>query len=73
MGYFGNAYSPRDDAPRWVEIVRDPWEGNSLVTATGRPQAVYVHYQWQGMEILGEGAVRPYYEHRAPTTLTDAA
>ncbi len=72
MGYFGNSYSPRDDAPRWVEVVRDPRRDDSLAAATGRPQAFYVLYPWQGMEVLCEGAVIPYYEYRASTILTDA-
>ncbi len=72
MGYFGNAYTPRDDAPRWVEIVRDPRRNDSLAAATGRPRALYVLYPWQGLEVLCEGAVIPYYEYRAPMILTDA-
>lgn len=72
MGYFGNAYTPRDDAPRWVEIVRDPRRNDSLAAATGRPHAFYVLYPWQGMEVLCEGAVIPYYEYRSPEIQTDA-
>ena len=71
MGYFGNAYTPRDDAPRWVEIVRDPRRNDSLAAATGRPHSFYVLYPWQGMEVLCEGAVIPYYEYRSPEILTD--
>lgn len=72
MGYFGIGYTPRDDAPRWVEVVRDPRRNDSLAAATGRPHAFYVLYPWQGMEVLCEGAVIPYYEYRSPKILTDA-
>ena len=72
MGYFGNAFNARDDAPRCVEVVRDPTRDDGLVVATGRPQAFYVLYPWSGMEILCEGAVIPYYEYRSPNRLTDA-
>jgi len=71
MGYFGNEPVPRDDAPRWVEVVRDPKEDDSLAVGTGRPQVLYVLYPWNGMEILTEGAVMPYFEYRAKTILTD--
>ena len=72
MGYFGIGYTPRDDAPRWVEIVRDPRGNDSLVAATGRPRAFYALYPWHGLEVLCEGAVIPYYEYRATEILTDA-
>lgn len=62
----------RDDAPCWVEIVRDPRRNDSLAAATGRPQAFYVLYPWQGMEVLCEGAVLPYYEYHSSEVLTDA-
>jgi hypothetical protein len=72
MGYFGNEFNSRDDAPRWVEVVRDAARDDSFVAATGRPHAFYVLYPWNGMEILCEGVVIPYYEYRSPSRLTDA-
>jgi len=72
MGYFGVGYTPRDDAPRWVEIVRDPRRNDLLAAATGRPRAFYVLYPWQGIDVLCEGAVIPYYEYRSAEVLTDA-
>jgi hypothetical protein len=72
MGYFGNEYFPRDDAQRWAEIVRDPSIDESLAAATGRPRPLYVLYPWNGLEVLCEGSVIPYYEDHSKTTLTDA-
>jgi len=73
MGYFGNSYlSPRDDAPRWVEVARDPRRDTALAVAVGRPRYLYVLYPWNGMEILCQGSVMQYYEYEAkPTPLTD--
>jgi hypothetical protein len=71
MGYFGNKYIPSDDAPRWVEVMNDPQEGNSLVAAIGRPRVIYVLYPWDGMEILCQGSVMPYYELHSSERLTD--
>lgn len=72
MGYFGNEYTPRDDSQRWAEVVRDPGRDDSLAAATGRPRPLYVLYPWNGMEVLCEGSVIPYYEDHSKTTLTDA-
>jgi hypothetical protein len=72
MGYFGNEYSPRDDSQRWAEVVRDPSLDESLAAATGRPRPLYVLYPWNGMEVLCEGSVIPYYEDHSKTILTDA-
>ena len=76
MGYFGNSWeAPRDDAPRWVEVARDPRPNRdtALAVAVGRPRYLYVLYPWNGMEILCQGAVMQYYEYDAGLTpLTDA-
>ena len=72
MGYFGNMNSPRDDSPRWVEVVRDPRRNQSFVAATGRPRAFFVLYPWRGMELLCEGSILPYYEYQSAGTMTDS-
>jgi len=72
MGYFGNEYMPRDDAPRWAEVVRDPKANDSFAAATGRPHSLFVLYPWNGLEVLCEGAVIPYYDDHSPDILTDA-
>jgi hypothetical protein len=71
MGAFGNMHNPRDDAHRWVEIVRDPQRDDSLAVGIGRPRIFYVLYPWSGREILCQGAVLPYYEYRSRERLTD--
>lgn len=73
MGYFGNSYQPRDDAPRCVEVVRFAANDTSLVAAVGRPRALYVLYPWKGIEVFCEGAVMPYYEFSSRDRLTDEA
>ena len=74
MGYFKNSYEvPRDDAPRWAEVSRDPQHDTALAVAVGRPRYLYVLYPWNGMEILCQGAVMQYYEYDAAgAPLTDA-
>jgi hypothetical protein len=72
MGYFGNEYIPRDDTPRWVEVVRSPSSNDSFAAAIGRPRAFYVLYPWNGVEVLCEGAVIPYYDDHSPSILTDS-
>lgn len=72
MGYDGNSWlSPKDDAPRWVEIHRDPNVGKSLAVGVGRPRKLYVLYPWNGGEILCRGSVMSYYEYWEPGHLTD--
>jgi len=73
MGYFGNSWlSPRDDAPRWVEVSRDVQRDVSLVAAVGRPRFFYVLYPWNGMQVLCTGSVMQYYEYDSAQSLTDA-
>lgn len=71
MGCMG-APAPRDDSPRCVEVFRDAARDASLTVAVGRPQAIYVLYPWDGIEILCRGTVMPYYEFNSPDRLTDA-
>lgn len=72
MGYFGNSWlTPADDAPRWVEIHRNPQIGRSLAVGVGRARKIYVLYPWNGIEILCCGSVMPYYEYEADRRLTD--
>jgi hypothetical protein len=71
MGYFGNMYAPRDDAPRCIEVVRFAQDDTSLIAATGRPRIFYVLYPWRDMNIFCEGVVLPYYEFRSRERLTD--
>lgn len=69
MGYFGNYYSPRDDAPRCVEVVNSPIDDSTLIVGTARPRVFYVLYPWNGTEVLCEGSVVPYREIRSRTKL----
>jgi hypothetical protein len=71
MGYFGNAYRPRDDAPHCAEVMLNAQANTSLMVATGRPRIFYVVYPWQGMEVFCEGAVVPYFEFESRERLTD--
>ena len=72
MGYYGNSWgTPKDDAPRWVEIHRDPNIGKSLAVGVGRPRPIYVLYPWNGGEILCRGSVMSYYEYWETGHLTD--
>jgi hypothetical protein len=72
MFYDGNSYTtPRDDAPRVVDIfARD---GRFLEVGIAKPRAFYVLYPWQGKEILCRGAVLPYHEFVHDKRLTDEA
>jgi hypothetical protein len=73
MFYGGNSYqSPRDDAPRVVEVFHNP-AGGFLEVGIARPRALYILYPVKGGEILCRGAVLPYYEFQHPTRLTDTA
>jgi hypothetical protein len=72
MFYGGNSYStPRDDAPRAVDVFSNPNLGRYLIVGVGRPRLLYVLYPWQGKEFLCEGAVMPYYEFVHNQRLTD--
>jgi hypothetical protein len=73
MLYGGNSYlTPRDDAPRVVDVVSNPRCGKYLEVGVCRPRALYVLYPYQGGEILCRGAVMPYYEFASASRLTDA-
>ncbi|MBK9992345.1 MAG: DUF3160 domain-containing protein [Verrucomicrobia bacterium] len=74
MGYFGNSWlSPKDDAPRWVEVSQeiDAQHNVSLAVAIGRPRFFYVLYPWNGMQVLCTGSVLQYYEYDSAQRLTD--
>jgi hypothetical protein len=72
MGYQGNSYEkPNDDAPRWTDVHHNAPGDYSLAVAVGRPRIIYVLYPWNGMEVLCQGSVMPYYEYRSKVRLTD--
>jgi hypothetical protein len=72
MGYLGNSYEvPNDDAPRWADVHHNDPGDYSLAVAVGRPRVIYVLYPWNGMEVLCQGSVMPYYEYRSKERLTD--
>lgn len=72
MLYGGNSYvSPRDDAPRAVDVHYDPNTGRYLEVGIARPRALYVLYPYKGEEVLCRGAVLPYYEFAHGERLTD--
>lgn len=72
MLYGGNSYlSPRDDAPRVVDVYANPQEGGFLHVGVARPRKLYVLYPWKGKTILCEGAIMPYYEFVTASRLTD--
>jgi hypothetical protein len=73
MLYGGNSYvSPRDDAPRAIDVHYDPNTGRYLEVGIARPRALYVLYPHEGAEVLCRGAVLPYYEFAHGERLTDA-
>ena len=73
MLYGGNAYlTPRDDAPRVVDVFANPNVGRVLEVGIARARALYVLYPWQGKELLCLGAVLPYYELTSAERLSDA-
>jgi hypothetical protein len=73
MLYGGNSWlTPRDDAPRAIDVYTNPNTGAYLEVAIGRPRAIYVLYPYQGAEILCRGAAMPYFEFPHDTRLTDA-
>jgi hypothetical protein len=72
MFYGGNSYfSPRDDAPRIVDVFSS--KSAHLEVGIGRPRALYVLYPFGGKEVLCRGAVLPYYEFTHSTRLDDRA
>ena len=72
MLYGGNSYvSPRDDAPRVVDVFSNPTVGRVLEVGVGRPRVLYVLYPYNGTEMLCRGAVMPYYEFTHSSRLTD--
>lgn len=72
MGYGGNAWaSPRDDAPRWAEIHRQPAADRGLAIGIGRPRLIHVLYPYEGREVLCTGSVMSYYEYWERDRLTD--
>ena len=73
MLYAGNSYlTPRDDAPRVVDVFRNPNVRKHLEVGIARPRALYVLYPFKDREVLCRGAVLPYYEFRHGERLTDA-
>jgi hypothetical protein len=73
MLYGGNSYlTPRDDAPRVVDVFHNPNIGKYLEVGIGRPRALYVLYPVKGREVLAKGACLPYFEFHSSTRLTDA-
>jgi len=73
MLYGGNSYlTPRDDAPRVVDVFSNPNKESCLEAGVGRPRALYVLYPVKGREVLAKGAVMPYYEFEHAKRLTDA-
>jgi len=73
MLYGGNSYlSPRDDAPRIVDVFTNSTEGRHLLAGIGCPRLLYVLYPWRGKEVFCRGAVMPYYEFTHNRRLTDA-
>ncbi|MFW6157739.1 MAG: DUF3160 domain-containing protein, partial [Planctomycetota bacterium] len=72
MLYGGNAYlTPKDDAPRIVDVFSNPEAGRVLEVGVGRPRALYVLYPVKGGDILCQGAVMPYYEFQNSARLAD--
>lgn len=72
MLYGGNSYlTPRDDAPRVVDVFANPQSGGYLHVGVARPRKLYVLYPWKGKTILCEGAIMPYYEFVTTSRLTD--
>jgi len=72
MMYGGNSYyTPRDDAPRIIDVYYNPELHGYLHVGIARPRKIYVLYPWEGKNVLCEGAVMPYYEFVNDTRLTD--
>ncbi len=73
MLYGGNSYvSPRDDAPRAIDVHWNPAEGKGLIVGIGRPRTLYVLYPTDEGPVLCRGAIMPYFEFISDRRLTDA-
>jgi hypothetical protein len=73
MLYSGNSYlTPRDDAPRAIDVFGNPEDGKHLLVGIARPRTLWVLYPVRGVDVLCRGAVLPYREFRHPERLTDA-
>ncbi len=72
MLYSGNSYlTPRDNAPRIVDVFNNHQKGKYLEVGISRSRALYVLYPYKGKEIFCQGAVLPYYEFTASRRLND--
>jgi hypothetical protein len=73
MLYGGNSYlTPKDDAPRVIDVFSNPAEGKHLLVGIARPRALWVLYPVGGVDVLCRGAVLPYHEWAHSSRLTDA-
>ncbi len=73
MFYGGNSYyTPRDDAPRVIDVFTNPSVKKHLSVGTGRARELWVLYPVKGVDVLCRGAVLPYYEFTRSERLTDA-
>lgn len=74
MFYESNMYlSPRDDAPRIVDVytVIDETGQKNLEVGVARAREMLVLHPWQGKTYLCRGAIMPYYEFSSPTRMND--
>jgi hypothetical protein len=72
MGYDDSSWMmPRDDAPRWTEIHRQPAADRGFAIGIGRPRLIHVLYPYEGREVLCTGSVMSYYEYWERDRLTD--
>ncbi len=75
-GYYGNSYlSPRDDAPRIVQIAHlgSPGGEKILLCGTARPRKLLIYFPGaQGKKTLCQGAVYSYREQVSASPVTDA-
>ncbi len=72
--YRGNAYlTPRDDAPRVVDVHSNARTGGYLEVGVSRPRRLYVLYDIGEEEVVCAGAVLPYREAVSSERLTDEA
>ncbi len=73
MLYGGNSYlTPKDDAPRVVDVHASAAAGKVLEVGISRPHALWVLYPVKGGEVLCKGTVMPYYEFAHEGRLGDA-
>jgi hypothetical protein len=64
--------SPRDDAPRAVDVFSNPVQSKYLHVGIARPRPLWVLYPVAGVDLLCRGAVLPYHEWTYRRRLTDA-